>query len=121
MSAKRPHVLLVDDDESFRRVQEYQLERAGYEVTASADGLSALERFREELHDVVISDVRMPGMDGPTLVNRLATMLPGVRIVYMSGYTDGLLEQDLKAAGRAFLGKPFTIEQLTDTLARELA
>ena len=57
-------VLLADDDESFRRVQEYQLQQAGYSVTSCADGAAALTSFRDGLQDLVVTDNRMPGLDG---------------------------------------------------------
>jgi two-component system cell cycle sensor histidine kinase/response regulator CckA len=120
----RPRVVLVvDDDASVLFASRRILARFGYTVLEAPGGEEALQVVREHAPriDVVLTDMRMPGMDGPTLVSRLLTMLPGVRIVYMSGYTDGLLEQELKAPGRAFLAKPFTVEQLTETLTRVLA
>lgn len=116
-------VLVVDDDASVLFASHRILVRHGYTVLEAPGGEEALQLARAHAPriDVVLTDMRMPGMDGATLASRLAVMLPGVRIVYMSGYTDGLPEQDLKAPGRAFLAKPFTLEQLTDTLARVLA
>ena len=124
MSAKLPHVLLVDDDESFRRVQEYQLSRAGYHVTASADGPSALERFREELHDVVISDVRMPGLDGLELLARVRAISPDTPVVMITA--QGTIETAVEAMKRGafdYLTKPFPGEKLRLTVerAREFA
>ena len=122
--APRPiGVLVVDDDASVLFASRRILAKYGYTVLEAPGGEEALQVVREHgpRIDVVLTDMRMPGMDGPTLVSRLVTMLPAVRVVYMSGYTDGLLEQELKAPGRAFLAKPFTVEQLTDTLARLLA
>ena len=58
-----------------------------------------------------------PGLDGPSLVRKLADVLPTLRVVYMSGGTAGLLDKELPMPGRAFLPKPFTIEQLTRTVA----
>ncbi len=116
-------VLVVDDDASVLFASRRILARYGYTVLEAPGGAEALQVAREHAPriDVVLTDVRMPGMDGATLVGRLSAILPGGRIVYMSGYTDGLPEQDLKAPGRAYLAKPFTVEQLTDTLKRVLA
>lgn len=122
--ATRPKVVLVvDDDASVLFASRRILARYGYTVLEAPGGEEALQVAREHAPriDVVLTDMRMPGMDGPTLAGRLAVLLPGVRIVYMSGYTDGLPEQELKAPGRAYLAKPFTVEQLTDTLKRVLA
>lgn len=124
VAAPRPIVVLVvDDDASVLFASRRILARFGYTVLEAPGGEEALQVVRESAPriDVVLTDMRMPGMDGPTLASRLAAMLPAVRIVYMSGYTDGLPEQELKAPGRAFLAKPFTVKQLTDTLARVLA
>lgn len=120
---RRVVVLVVDDDASVLFASRRILARQGYTVLEAPGGEEALQLARAHAPqiDVVLTDMRMPGMDGATLASRLAVMLPGVRIVYMSGYTDGLPEHDLKAPGRAFLAKPFTVEQLTDTLAGVLA
>lgn len=120
---RRPVVLVVDDDASVLFASRRILSRHGYTVLEAPGGEEALQVARAQAPriDVVLTDMRMPGMDGATLANRLAAVLPGVRIVYMSGYTDGLPEQDLKAPGRAFLAKPFSVEQLTETLTRVLA
>ena len=123
-AALRPIVVLVvDDDASVLFASRRILAKFGYKVLEAPGGEEALQVVREHAPkiDVVLTDMRMPGMDGPTLASRLVAMLPAVRIVYMSGYTDGLQEQELKVPGRAFLAKPFTVEQLTDTLALVLA
>lgn len=120
--APRPAVVLVvDDDASVLFASRRILSRYGYTVFEAPGGEEALQVAREQAPriDVVLTDIRMPGMDGPTLANQLVALLPAVRIVFMSGYADGL--QELKAPGRAFLAKPFTVEQLTDTLASVLA
>lgn len=116
-------VLVVDDDASVLFASRRILAKFGYTVLEAPGGEEALQIAREHATriDVVLTDMRMPGMDGPTLASRLVTLLPAVRIVYMSGYADGPVEQELKALGRAFLAKPFTVEQLTDTLTRVLA
>lgn len=122
--APRPVVVLVvDDDASVLFASRRILSKFGYVVLEAPGGEEALHVAREHAPriDVVLTDMRMPGMDGPTLASRLVTLLPAVRIVYMSGYADGLVEQELKAPGRAFLAKPFTVEQLMDTLTRVLA
>ncbi|HEY3287964.1 MAG TPA: response regulator [Gemmatimonadaceae bacterium] len=115
-------VLVVDDDASVLFASRRILAKHGYTVLEAPSGEEALQIARESAQkiDVVLTDVRMPGMDGPTLVQKLNELNPAVRIVYMSGYSDGRLDQELPAPRRAFLNKPFTIEQLTRTVAEIL-
>ena len=122
--APRPAVVLVvDDDTSVLIASRRILVKYGYTVLEAPGGEEALQLARENAHriDVVLTDVRMPGLDGPSLVRSLVGVLPTLRVIYMSGYTDGRLDQELPAPGRAFLSKPFTVEQLTRTLAEMLA
>lgn len=120
VTAPRPAVVLVvDDDTSVLIAARRILAKYGYTVLEAPGGEEALQVARENAQriDVVLTDVRMPGLDGPALVRKLADLIPTLRVVYMSGYTDGRLEQELPAPDRAFLSKPFTVEQLTRTLA----
>ncbi len=114
-------VLLVDDDESFRRVQEYQLTQAGYEVTSCGDAPGALASFQERLHDVVVTDVRMPGLDGLELLARLKAVSPETPVVVVTGH--GTIETAVEAMKQGafdFLTKPFPRDQLRLTLQRAL-
>lgn len=118
--ATRPAVILVvDDDTSVLIASRRILVKYGYTVLEAPGGEEALQIARENAQriDVVLTDVRMPGLDGPSLVRKLGDVLPTLRVVYMSGYTDGRLDRELPLPGRAFLSKPFTVEQLTRTLA----
>jgi two-component system cell cycle sensor histidine kinase/response regulator CckA len=129
-SAKRPGipaprpavVLLVDDDVAVLIATRRILASYGYSVLEAASGEAALQLARENARriDVVLTDVRMPSLDGPSLVAKLVEVIPTLRVVYMSGYTEGRLEEEFPAPGLAFLSKPFTVEQLTRTLAAVL-
>lgn len=124
MNERGRRVLLVDDDESFRRVQEYQLDSAGYQVTSVADGEAALEAFREGLHDLVVTDVRMPGLDGLELLARVRAISPDTPVVMITA--QGTIEtavEAMKQGAFEFLTKPFPGEKLRLTLerAREFA
>lgn len=130
-SAKRPGVLaprpavvlVVDDDASVLFASKRILTKHGYTVLEAPSGEEALQIAREskEKIDVVLTDVRMPGMDGQSLASKLRDLQPGMRIIYMSGYTDGRLEHELPSPGRSFINKPFTIEQLTRAVAEILS
>jgi CheY-like chemotaxis protein len=103
-------VLLVEEDEGVRLLLRDILELHGYRVIEAGDpeeALSLAERRAEPIH-LVITDVSMTAMSGLALVDRVAASRPGVKVLYMSGYTaDGLL-----SSSRAFLEKPFTMAGL---------
>ncbi len=116
------HVLLVEDDESVRRIARLLLERSGYSVTAAADGHEALGLVAQGLRPaLLLTDAVMPGMNGRTLAERMAKEIPGLKVLFMSGYThDGALRQGIFTEDVAFVQKPFTAEQLASSVRRVL-
>jgi two-component system cell cycle sensor histidine kinase/response regulator CckA len=117
-------VLLVEDDDSVRLVTRRMLEFRGMLVLPVADPATALqlsEKHADRL-DVLVTDVHMPGMDGPELVDQIRVGRPGLRVVYMSGYPEDEVFGSRAPDHRAvFLQKPFTPAQLSAALARSLA
>jgi two-component system NtrC family response regulator len=112
-------VLLADDDESLRRVQEYQLTKAGFVVTTCADGKAALDEFRENLHDLVVTDIRMPSLDGLELLERLRAISPETPVIVITGHgTVDTAVQAMKEGAFDFLTKPFPTDKLRLTLER---
>ncbi len=107
-------VLVVEDEESVRRLVRSILERHGYRVIEAADGGEGLQRFEENEAEValLLTDVVMPRMDGPALAGLALARQPGLRVIYLSGYSeDAVLAES--APGRAvFLEKPFTSARL---------
>jgi CheY-like chemotaxis protein len=104
-------VLLVDDEDAVRRIVKVTLEAMGYRVIEARNGVQALEAARQhaEAIHLVVTDVVMPGMDGPEMVERLAKERIDIRILYMSGYTNDAVVRDGTVESRAaFLQKPFT-------------
>jgi signal transduction histidine kinase/CheY-like chemotaxis protein len=116
-------VLLVEDDQIMRRLTRQMLEQHGYSVIEAADGKSALEQAHYHSRNIglVLTDVLMPAMSGPELVAKLEGSLPGLRVVYMSGYTGELIGQDELKSGAALLEKPFTRTALLNTIASATA
>jgi DNA-binding NtrC family response regulator len=120
MSAPRT-VLLVDDDQSFRRVMQYQLQEDGYRVLAAADIASALQYFRTDAIDVVMTDVKMPGGDGMDLLARLKATQPDLPVVMLTAHgTIGAAVEAMKGGAFDYLTKPFTREQLRLALGKTL-
>jgi signal transduction histidine kinase len=106
-------ILLVEDDPAIRHVAERALQKAGFEVSVAASADEA-ERLCAEMHPhLLVSDVVMPEVDGPTIAAQLKTLHPNLRVLFMSGYTRGALTRHgLVEAGVGFLPKPFTADVL---------
>ncbi len=118
-------ILLVEDEESVRRLARRILEGVGYRILEAADGAEALAvagAWQDEL-DLVITDVIMPEMSGQELSSRLREDAPGLRILYVSGYTDdAILQHGALLPNTAFLQKPFTpaglVQRVADVLRK---
>jgi PAS domain S-box-containing protein len=107
-------ILLVEDEDQIRAVTRAVLQRNGYHVLETRNGGEALltcERHAGKI-DLLVTDVVMPQMNGAELARRLFLLRPEMRVLFMSGYTDGALVDQL-AAGAAFLQKPLTPAMLT--------
>jgi len=111
-----PHtVLVVDDQEVVRDVIRLTLERAGYTVLEASSPSAALDLVRADRPiDLLVTDVVMPEMDAFELADRVACEVPGVRVLYTSGYTDA-------GAEGPFIQKPFTPAQLVEKVESVLA
>ncbi len=116
-------VLLVEDEPALRQLAVLMIGRLGYQVIDTANGDEALQQVLEKgvRPDVVLTDVVIPGMSGPELVDRLRETLPDVKIIYMSGYTDDAISKDgVVDPGLNFLQKPFTMSALATTIRTAL-
>jgi len=119
----RGHVLIADDTPAVLRVVGDVLEALGYRVTACADGVAALARYREGWRavDLVLLDVTMPGLDGPGALAEMRRINPAVRAVLASGHPPGPAEQRLiDDLGVGFLQKPFSMAELSRCVAAAL-
>ena len=109
-------LLVVEDQDSVRLLTRVILERVGYHVLESANADQAEELFlrHRDAISMVVTDVVMPGLSGPKLFERLVAVRPGLRVLYVSGFTDSaIVHQGQLAAGVDFLPKPFTAEGLS--------
>jgi two-component system NtrC family response regulator len=114
-------VLVVDDDQNFRRVIEYQLHEDGYRVLTAANAASALQQFKVEPVDLVMTDVKMPGGDGMELLARLKTIQPDLPVLMLTAHgTIGAAVEAMKGGAADYLTKPFTREQLRISLSKTL-
>jgi len=115
-------ILLVEDEDAVRTFSQRALTNKGYEVLAADCGESALKLMEEQDNqdlDLLVTDVVMPGIDGPTLAQRMRQNSPKLKIVFMSGYTEDRLK-DHMGDDIFFLPKPFTLKQLAEKVKEVL-
>jgi two-component system cell cycle sensor histidine kinase/response regulator CckA len=106
-------ILLVEDEAMVRAVAERALTRQGYQVLTANNGEEALELIEEGTEfDLLISDVVMPQMDGPTLVRAARAKYPDLKVLFMSGYAEEQLRKSIDIDRVSFLPKPFSVQQL---------
>jgi DNA-binding NtrC family response regulator len=111
----RETILLVDDEKSIRKLGKRVLSEAGYRVLEASDGAMALRIAAEQVGeiDLVLTDVEMPTLGGRGMVDELHELSPGVRVLFMSGYTDNeILRRGINKSETDFLQKPFTADSL---------
>jgi two-component system cell cycle sensor histidine kinase/response regulator CckA len=116
-------ILLVEDEEAVRAFAGRALSARGYTVYEAASGPEALDLMNgmEDPVDLVISDVVMPGMDGPTLLRELRRRQPELKIIFVSGYAEDAFERHLEENEKfQFLPKPFTLKELATTVKATL-
>ncbi|MCP3728897.1 response regulator [Sphingomonas sp. MG17] len=115
-------VLLVEDEAMVRAVAERALARQGYTVLTAENGEAALELLEKTGRpDLLISDVVMPSMDGPTMVRHVRKRYPDLPILFMSGYAEEQLRKSIDLDNVAFLPKPFSVQQLAEAARAVLA
>ena len=114
-------ILLVEDEDMVRAVADRALTRQGYTVETASDGEEALEIIAQgRAYDLVVSDVVMPNMDGPAMARELRKSRPELPILFMSGYAEEQLRQNIDLDNVAFLPKPFSVQQIAEAVGEVL-
>jgi len=117
-------ILLVEDEEGLRALNARGLKSRGYTVLEAGNGFEAIEVLEKSNRpvDLVVSDVMMPEMDGPTMLRELRSRHPNLKIIFMSGYAADAFEKSLADLGECpFLPKPFTLKDLVTVVKETLA
>jgi two-component system cell cycle sensor histidine kinase/response regulator CckA len=122
-AAQSRSLLLVEDEESVRRLTERALQRAGWQVCTAESAEAALALLPRPGDPaapprVLVSDIMLPGMDGTELVLAARAIWPNLPAVLVSGYTDSALLGDLAAQGVSFLAKPYRLQELIACVER---
>jgi two-component system cell cycle sensor histidine kinase/response regulator CckA len=117
-------ILLVEDEEGLRSLNARGLRSRGYSVIEASNGIEALEALEERdgAIDLVVSDVVMPEMDGPTLLREMRTRNPNLKIIFVSGYAEEAFDKSLPENEQfAFLPKPFALSALVAKVKETMA
>jgi two-component system cell cycle response regulator CpdR len=108
-------ILLAEDDTALRTFLAAALERAGHEVSASGDGLDALEAFKQGTYDLLVADVVMPSLDGFQLASRARALHPELQVIFITGFAAVTLDaRERELRGSKVLSKPFHLRELVD-------
>ena len=117
-------ILLVEDEEGLRSLNARGLRSRGYSVIEASNGIEAMEALEEKdgAVDLVVSDVVMPEMDGPTLLREMRIRNPNLKIIFVSGYAEEAFDKSLPENEQfAFLAKPFALSALVEKVKQTMA
>jgi CheY-like chemotaxis protein len=119
MAAEERPVLVVDDEEIVRESVTDWLKSEGYDVDSAEDGLRALDKVKHRDYEVVVLDMKMPGMDGLTVLKQIHATNPGIKVIIITAYASvETAVQALKDGAVDYIVKPFEPEQLEQSVAK---
>lgn len=117
----RANILLIDDDDSLRKVVGYNLGKHGFRVVDKPDGESAMEAFNAEIFEIVITDINMPGITGMEILSKVKEIRPETEVILITAYATVESAIDaMKKGAFDYLTKPFDREELTIVIERAL-
>ena len=121
MSAPPPLILVIDDEDEVRDMLAFTLEQSGFRVMAAASGAEGIELVRANAFALVLTDLKMPVMDGVATTRALRALAPALPVVLMSGFVpaDGVAAC-LACGANAFIRKPFALQELETLVRRTL-
>jgi excisionase family DNA binding protein len=121
VSNERPRVLVVDDEASIRDLLEKTLTMSDYQVDTAPDGRSALERMRMYSYDLLISDLKMPGMDGLAVIREARRLKADLPVIVITGFSsESSAIEALNLGVASYLTKPFRVSQVLSKAAKAL-
>lgn len=121
MGRRAPRILIVDDEQTLLESLSRACRAGGYDADTARDGAEAWERLTRGCYDVVVTDIRMPGIDGPELMGRMRDAGLGARVVVITGYATLEVAVDCLRQGAVdFLVKPFQVEAFLGSVEKAL-
>jgi two-component system cell cycle sensor histidine kinase/response regulator CckA len=117
-TADRPVVLVVDDEAPIRQIERRLLEQAGYQVIDAASATEAIALLHDGKEiDLLVADLDMPEVSGDEMVRRIRAERPDLKVLYVTGYIDRLMDARPLWNGEAFLDKPFSMNGLVEAVS----
>jgi DNA-binding NtrC family response regulator len=114
-------ILVIDDEQGIRNLLDTLLRRKGYDVVLAESGRQGLELFRRERPDVIVLDLKMPEMDGLTVLRQIKNLDPGKPVIILTGAGTAEAERQVRALGvTEYVEKEFSLHLLGDSLKRIL-
>jgi CheY-like chemotaxis protein len=114
-------ILVIDDEQGIRNLLDTLLRRKGYDVVLAESGRQGLDLFRRERPDVIVLDLKMPEMDGLTVLRQIKNLDPGKPVIILTGAGTAEAEQQVRALGvTEYVEKEFSLHLLGDSLKRLL-
>ena len=118
---ERPRILVVDDEQAVRDLLAKTLTMADYDVDTAPDGPTALERLRAAEYELLITDLKMPGMDGLSVIREARRIRPELAVVIITGYsTEASAIEAINLGVAGYLTKPFRLPRILAATARAL-
>jgi excisionase family DNA binding protein len=121
VAARRHRVLVVDDEDGIRELLRKTLQLADYDVDVAEDGRAALERLRLKRYDLLITDLRMPGIDGLAVIRDARRLRPDLPVIIITGYsTEATAIEAIDLGVQGYLTKPFRVPRVLNAAAKAL-
>ena len=118
---ERPRILVIDDDESIRKVLATILEEDGYAVDTAKNGREAIKKSKVKFYNLALIDIRLPDMEGTKLLTKVKDTMPKMRKIIITSYPT--LQNAIEAVNRgadAYILKPFDIDKVLETIKEQL-
>lgn len=117
MNILKHKVLIVDDQFGIRTLLNEVLQKEGYEIYQAANGLQALQVMKQHAPDLVLLDIKIPGMDGLEILKKMKETNPDIRVIIMTAYGElDMIEKTKKLGALAHFSKPFDIEEIRNAV-----